>query len=123
MTLTETRAMPADIGIDEGDRREVADALSRLLADSYTVYLKTHNFHWNVTSSMFQSLHLMFEADAEIAPNAHERTSMSLVLSGSFVEEAGTARDVARSTTVLAFGSFPTRIRGTDRYLCQSAQP
>ena len=62
MTLTETRPMPVDIGIDEGDRREVADALSRLLADSYTVYLKTHNFHWNVTGPMFQTLHLMFEA-------------------------------------------------------------
>ena len=62
MTLTETRPMPVDIGIDEGDRREVADALARLLADSYTVYLKTHNFHWNVTGPMFQTLHLMFEA-------------------------------------------------------------
>jgi starvation-inducible DNA-binding protein len=62
MTLTETRPMPVDIGIEEGDRREVADALSRLLADSYTIYLKTHNFHWNVTGPMFQTLHLMFEA-------------------------------------------------------------
>lgn len=50
-----------DIGIDENARSEIAQALSRLLADSYTLYLKTHNFHWNVTGPMFQTLHLMFE--------------------------------------------------------------
>lgn len=53
--------MKIDIGIDEGDRREIADGLSRVLADSYTLYLKTHNYHWNVTGPMFQTLHLMFE--------------------------------------------------------------
>jgi starvation-inducible DNA-binding protein len=50
-----------DIGISEGDRKEIAAGLSRLLADTYTLYLKTHNFHWNVTGPMFQTLHLMFE--------------------------------------------------------------
>ena len=50
-----------DIGIKEKDRREIADGLAKLLADSYTLYLKTHNFHWNVTGPMFQTLHLMFE--------------------------------------------------------------
>ncbi len=54
-------AMPVDIGIDEVDRREIAEGLSRLLADTFTLYLKTHNFHWNVTGPMFQTLHLMFE--------------------------------------------------------------
>jgi starvation-inducible DNA-binding protein len=53
--------MKIDIGIEEGDRARLADGLSRLLADSYTLYLKTHNFHWNVTGPMFQTLHLMFE--------------------------------------------------------------
>ncbi len=43
------------------DNRKVAEGLSLLLADTYTVYLKTHNFHWNVTGPMFQTLHLMFE--------------------------------------------------------------
>ena len=51
-----------DIGIEEADRQAIADGLSRLLADSYTLYLKTHNYHWNVTGPMFQTLHLMFEA-------------------------------------------------------------
>jgi len=50
-----------NIGINEADRTEIAEGLSRLLADSYTLYLQTHNFHWNVTGPMFQTLHLMFE--------------------------------------------------------------
>jgi len=50
-----------DIGISESNRKGIADGLSRLLADEYTLYLKTHNFHWNVTGPMFNTLHLMFE--------------------------------------------------------------
>ncbi|MGQ0530063.1 MAG: Dps family protein [Panacagrimonas sp.] len=50
-----------DIGIDKDQRKAIADGLSRLLADEYTLYLKTHNFHWNVTGPMFNTLHLMFE--------------------------------------------------------------
>src|SRR5512134_2012165 len=50
-----------DIGIQEQDRKQIAAGLARLLADTYTLYLKTHNFHWNVTGPMFQTLHLMFE--------------------------------------------------------------
>lgn len=53
--------MDIDIGINEKDRKKIADGLSRLLADTYTLYLKTHNYHWNVTGPMFQTLHLMFE--------------------------------------------------------------
>lgn len=53
--------MNIDIGISQQHREEIAQGLSRLLADTYTLYLKTHNFHWNVTGSMFQTLHLMFE--------------------------------------------------------------
>src|SRR4249919_2167100 len=53
--------MKIDIGIKEGDRAEIAQGLSHLLADTYTLYLKTHNYHWNVTGPMFQTLHLMFE--------------------------------------------------------------
>ncbi len=48
------------IGIPEAQRKEIAQGVSRLLADSYTLYLKTHNFHWNVTGPMFTSLHAMF---------------------------------------------------------------
>lgn len=50
-----------DIGIKEQDRKNIAQGLSHLLADTYTLYLKTHYFHWNVTGPMFNTLHLMFE--------------------------------------------------------------
>ncbi|MEJ2094463.1 MAG: DNA starvation/stationary phase protection protein [Gammaproteobacteria bacterium] len=53
--------MSINIGINEKDRKAIADGLSRVLADSYTLYLKTHNYHWNVTGPMFNTLHLMFE--------------------------------------------------------------
>jgi starvation-inducible DNA-binding protein len=52
--------MQIDIGIGENDRKQIAEGLSRLLADSYTLYLMTHGFHWNVTGPMFQTLHLLF---------------------------------------------------------------
>jgi starvation-inducible DNA-binding protein len=50
-----------NLGMPDGQRRAIAEGLSRLLADTYTLYLKTHNFHWNVTGPQFNSLHLMFE--------------------------------------------------------------
>jgi starvation-inducible DNA-binding protein len=53
--------MQINIGIDDRDRAKIAAGLSHLLADSYTLYLQTHNFHWNVTGPMFQTLHVMFE--------------------------------------------------------------
>jgi len=55
------KSLPLNIGIDDSSRAKIAEGLSRLLADTYTLYLKTHNFHWNVTGPMFQTLHLMFE--------------------------------------------------------------
>jgi len=53
--------MKIEIGIQPADREIISNGLSRLLADTYTLYLKTHNYHWNVTGPMFQTLHLMFE--------------------------------------------------------------
>lgn len=53
--------MKIEIGISDKARGEISEGLSRLLADSYTLYLKTHSFHWNVTGPMFQTLHLLFE--------------------------------------------------------------
>jgi starvation-inducible DNA-binding protein len=54
-------AMQIDIGISDADRTEIAAGLSKVLADTYTLYLKTHNYHWNVVGPMFNTLHLMFE--------------------------------------------------------------
>ena len=53
--------MELNIGIDQEQREKIAAGLSRLLADSYTLYLKTHNYHWNVTGPQFNTLHTMFE--------------------------------------------------------------
>jgi starvation-inducible DNA-binding protein len=59
--MTQGGFMELDIGISKKDRQAIATGLSHVLADSFTLYLKTHNFHWNVTGPMFQTLHLMFE--------------------------------------------------------------
>jgi starvation-inducible DNA-binding protein len=58
--LMKEYTMAIDIGISNKERAKIAEALSRMLADSYILYLKTHNFHWNVTGPMFQTLHIMF---------------------------------------------------------------
>lgn len=60
--MKDKKTAPAvmDIGISEADRKKIAEGLSALLADSYTLYLMTHNFHWNVTGPQFVSLHGMF---------------------------------------------------------------
>jgi starvation-inducible DNA-binding protein len=60
MPNKKSQAVVIDIGISAKDRGKIADGLSHLLADSYTLYLMTHNFHWNVTGPMFNTLHLMF---------------------------------------------------------------
>lgn len=71
------KSIGVNIGINEQDRKEIADGLSRLLADTYTLYLKTHNYHWNVTGPMFETLHKMFEeqyqALAEAVDSVAER--------------------------------------------------
>jgi starvation-inducible DNA-binding protein len=59
---SDSKAPAVDIGIADDDRKEIAQGLSQFLADSFTLYLKTHNFHWNVTGQMFNALHNMFEA-------------------------------------------------------------
>lgn len=53
--------MAIDIGISSADRKQIAEGLSHLLADSYALYLRTHAYHWNVTGPMFQTLHTLFE--------------------------------------------------------------
>ena len=62
MATKKTKIPSIDIGINAADREKIVRGLSALLADSYTLYLMTHNFHWNVTGPQFNSLHLMFMA-------------------------------------------------------------
>ena len=67
------KIMELNIGISVEDRQEIAGRLSKLLADSYSLYLKTHNYHWNVEGPMFNTLHLMFEQHyTELAPAVDE---------------------------------------------------
>ena len=60
MKEKKVKSMPMNTGISEADRKKISDGLSAMLADSYTLYLMTHNFHWNVTGPQFNSLHVMF---------------------------------------------------------------
>jgi starvation-inducible DNA-binding protein len=79
------------IGISEGDRGAIAGGLSRLLADTYTLYLTTHNFHWNVTGPMFTSLHAMFmtqytELWGAVDPIAERIRSLGYPAPGSYTQ-------------------------------------
>lgn len=80
-----------NIGINEKDRAAIAKGLSRLLADTYTLYLTTHNFHWNVTGPMFNTLHLMFmtqytELWAAVDPVAERIRSLGHPAPGSYAQ-------------------------------------
>src|ERR687894_104737 len=94
----EVRTFPINIGIEEGERREIAEGLSRLLADTYTLYLKTHNFHWNVTGPMFQTLHLMFEEQYNELWTANDLIAERIRALGVFAP--GTFQDFARLSSV-----------------------
>ena len=89
--------LPAmDIGIDEKHREQIAKGLSALLADSYTLYLMTHNFHWNVTGPQFNSLHLMFMGQYTEQWNAldiiAERLSLIHICTSTPVSVLGSSR-------------------------------
>jgi starvation-inducible DNA-binding protein len=80
-----------DIGISEVDRRSIVDGLSKLLADTYTLYLTTHNFHWNVTGPMFNTLHQMFmtqytELWNAVDPIAERIRSLGYPAPGSYAQ-------------------------------------
>ena len=87
-----------DIGISEKERAGIATGLSRLLADTYTLYLKTHNFHWNVTGPMFQTLHLMFEAQYNELALAVDLIAERIRALG--FPAPGTYREFAQATSI-----------------------
>jgi starvation-inducible DNA-binding protein len=85
--------MEINLGIDGTDRKQIASGLASLLADSYTLYLKTHNYHWNVEGPMFNTLHLMFEAQyTELATAVDEIAerirALGIKAPGSYAEFA-----------------------------------
>jgi len=89
MASKKSAPVKMDIGISEKDRAAIAQGLSRLLADTYTLYLTTHNFHWNVTGPMFNSLHTMFmdqytELWNAVDPIAERIRSLGHVAPGSY---------------------------------------
>lgn len=92
-TVMESKVKNAEvnIGISEESRKAIAESLSKLLADSYLLYLKTHNYHWNVTGELFQPLHELFEEQyrelAEAVDDIAERIrALGFKAPGSFVE-------------------------------------
>ncbi|QJC57874.1 hypothetical protein HC248_03206 [Polaromonas vacuolata] len=92
MSKTDFKPAPAiNIGIDEADRAAIAKGLSHVLADTYTLYLTTHNFHWNVTGPMFNTLHQMFmgqytELWAAVDPVAERIRSLGHAAPGSYAQ-------------------------------------
>ncbi|MGI9236991.1 MAG: Dps family protein [Woeseiaceae bacterium] len=90
--------MELNTGINKEDREVIAAGLSRLLADSYTLYLKTHNYHWNVTGPQFNTLHLMFEGQySELAVAVDEIAERIRALG---IKAPGSYREYAELTEI-----------------------
>ena len=87
-----------NIGINDADRKTIVEGLSRLLADSYTLYLKTHNFHWNVTGPMFNTLHQMFETQYKELAEAVDVIAERIRALGHFAP--GSYRDFGRLSSI-----------------------
>lgn len=97
-----------DIGISDSDRRAIAEGLSRLLADTYTLYLKTHSFHWNVTGPMFQSLHVLFQTHYVEAWNALDLIAERIRALG--VAAPGTYKEFARLASIEETDGHPAAL-------------
>jgi starvation-inducible DNA-binding protein len=95
-----------DIGIEAHDREKIAEGLKKLLADSYTLYLQTHNFHWNVTGPQFRELHLMFEEHyTELATAVDDLAERIRTLD---VAAPGTYKQFARLSSIEEVEGVPT---------------
>ncbi|NLD01215.1 MAG: DNA starvation/stationary phase protection protein [Gammaproteobacteria bacterium] len=95
-----------DIGINKENRTQISDGLKRLLADSYTLYLQTHNFHWNVTGLQFRELHLMFEEHyTELAVAVDDIAERIRTLD---VPAPGTYKEFAKLSSIEEVDGVPT---------------
>ena len=97
--------MNMDIGISTEDRAKIVDSLSHVLADSYMLYLKTHNFHWNVTGPMFQTLHVMFQEQYTELWNALDDIAERIRALGHFAP--GTYKRYAELSTIKEEADVP----------------
>lgn len=95
-------------GISDKDRKKIAEGLAKLLADSYTLYLKTHNFHWNVTGPMFNTLHLMFMDQYTEIWNALD--SIAERIRALDYPAPGTYREFAKLSSIQESEGVPTAI-------------
>ncbi|MDO5652959.1 MAG: Dps family protein [Brachymonas sp.] len=100
-----TSVLSVNIGIDAKDRKKIADGLSALLADSYTLYLMTHNFHWNVTGPHFNSLHAMFMEQYTEQWNALDIIAERIRSLGH--PAPGTVREFANLTSIKEVDGVP----------------
>jgi starvation-inducible DNA-binding protein len=94
-----------DIGINEKDRKKIAEGLSKFLADTYTLYLKTHYFHWNVTGPQFRTLHLMFEEEYNELWTAVDQIAERI--RSLDVYAPGTYKDFAKLTSIKESDGVP----------------
>lgn len=94
-----------DIGISKQDRQKIAGGLSHLLADSYALYLMTHNFHWNVTGPMFSTLHQMFMAQYTEQWNALDDVAERIRALG--FPAPGTAAEFSKLSSIKEVAGVP----------------
>ncbi len=111
--------MTIEVGIPEAQRVEIAEGLSRLLADSYLLYVKTHNYHWNVTGPMFQALHTLFEVEyTELAVALDEIAERIRALGvrapGSFAEFTELASIEENAEPIAAEAMIRDLVRGQE---------
>ncbi|MDX5407135.1 MAG: DNA starvation/stationary phase protection protein [Chromatiaceae bacterium] len=98
--------MKINIGINEEQRKAIAHGLSVLLADTYTLYLKTHNYHWNVTGPMFQTLHTLFETQYNELALAVDEIAERIRALGEFAP--GSYKEYAKLTSIKEADGIPT---------------
>lgn len=101
-----------DIGINKESRLEIAEGLKRLLADSYTLYLQTHNFHWNVTGVQFRELHLMFEEHYTELATAVDDIAERIRTLG--VAAPGTYKEFAKLSSIKEVDGVPSSLEMVD---------
>lgn len=104
--MAKSQAPIMDNGLNPKDRKAIATGLSKFLADTYTLYLKTHNFHWNVTGPMFNELHLMFEGQYNELWTATDAIAERIRSLGHHAP--GTYREFAKLTSIEEAEGVPT---------------